>query len=109
MFYKRENTEATRLEPVVTLEVSHKVVQEENINEDDRVYAEDGRAYFIGTVKKGDPEDRESDNKSVSSGDVSDDDDDEFIEHYTRAGRTVRPVPIYNPSEGKDYVNIAAA
>ena len=54
------NREATRLEPVVILEVSCEVVQEEGTNEVERVYVEDGNAYVTGTMKKEDPEDRES-------------------------------------------------
>ena len=89
MFYEHKNTESRRLEPVVTLDVSREVVQEENTIEDERVYVED-------IVKKEDPEDNESVNKSVSSGDASDDNNDGFIEDHTRAGRVVKPVPVYN-------------
>ena len=102
MLYEHENTEATRLEPVLTLEVSPEVVEEQET-------ILDGRVVVKGTVKKEEPEDRESDNRSVSSGDSTDDEKDDFVEVCTRAGREVKPVPIYNPTDQKSYANIAEA
>ena len=102
MLYERENTEATRLEPIVALEVSREIVEEQ-----DTIL--EGGVIVQGTVKKEEPEDRESDDRSVSSGDSTDDEKDDFVEVRTRAGREVKPVPIYNPTDGKSYGNIAAA
>jgi hypothetical protein len=101
MLYERENTKTTRLKPVVTLEVSREVAKEQDI-------ILDGRVIVKNTFKKEEPEDRESDNRSVSSGDSTDDEKDDFIEVCTRVGREVKPVLINNPTDGKSYVNIAA-
>ena len=80
MLYERDNTEATRLEPVVTLEVSWEVAEEQET-------ILDGRVIVKGTVKKEEPEDRESDDRSVSSDNSTDDEKNDFVEVRTRAKR----------------------
>ena len=79
------------------------IFQEEDTIKDGRVYVE-----HIAKEEPERSEDRKSNNKLVSSTDTSNDKDSGFIEHCARAGRKVKLVPIYNPSPGKAYINIAA-